>query len=75
MLDKSRFAEFYMCFVDIVINICVQASRLQFISGFTHLNIGLYSCCVQQLKPTAFAMHFAWRDFTFHLYVLFMLLL
>ena len=61
MLDKSRFAAFYTCFVDIIITICVQASSLQFVSGFTHPNIGLYSC-VSQLKPTAFAMYFAWRE-------------
>ena len=53
MLEKSRFAAFYMCFVDIIITICVQAAR------FVQLK-----CCVRHLKPTAhaFKMLFAGRD-------------
>ena len=50
-----------MCFVDIIITICVQAARLRFVSAFTQLFVQL-KCCVRPLKPTAFDMHFAGRD-------------
>ena len=77
MPDRSPFPAFYMCFVDIIVTIYVQALSLRFVSGFRHLNIGLYSSNVVfdisnllRLTCTLLGM-----TYTFYLYVFFMLLL
>ena len=76
MLERSRIAAFYMCFVDIIITICVQVARLRFVSGFIQW-FGQLKRCVRHLKPNAFEMPFAGRDLHILLliFVLFMLLL